>query len=357
MAEYAVPVEILARWKRNHEHIRKMVNQEVVGYDHVLTDLLLGLLGYGHILLEGVPGTAKTTTAKCFATTIGMDFRRMQFTQDVMPSDITGSFMLNPTSKQWELRKGPAFTNFLLADEINRAPPKTQSSMLETMEERQVTIEGQTFPMMRPFIVVATMNPVDSEGVYRLPEAQKDRFMLRTIMHYVGNEVEENMIKLKLLQSKINVDTSGRLKKESIVEAQDFAAKVTMNDETLGNAAYAAADKITESLTGVLPGPLLEVVKPALAIAWIEGRQAGGEEAKNLLDEALGQIRADMPTRSEQVVLYVDKAEEWRWRCVASNGRVVADSGEGYVRRIDALTEAQILFPGIEIAEGEESSG
>jgi MoxR-like ATPase len=278
MAEnaYAVPVEQLARFKRTHDFFKKVVNQEVVGYDDVVTDLLIGLLGKGHVLLEGVPGTAKTTTAKTFSNTLGLSFKRLQFTQDLMPQDITGYNMLNPVTKQFELRKGPVFTNFLLADEINRAPPKTQSAMLETMEERQVTIEGTTLPMENPFIVVATMNPVDSEGVYRLPEAQKDRFMIRTIMHYVAPELEERMIKIKLAGGKLSSgDTpEGRLKIDAIREGLKLRERIHMGDETIRylQRLAAATRNHPDVRVGASPRSMTQMLTASQAYALISGR-------------------------------------------------------------------------------------
>lgn len=276
MAEtYQVPIEQLARFKKTHDVFKKIVNQEIVGYDDVVTDLLIGLLGKGHVLLEGVPGTAKTTTAKSFSNTLGLSFKRLQFTQDLMPQDITGYNMLNPVTKQFELRKGPVFTNFLLADEINRAPPKTQSAMLETMEERQVTIEGNTMPMDSPFIVVATMNPIDSEGVYRLPEAQKDRFMIRTIMHYVSAENEERMIKIKIAGGKLSSGVAeGRLKIDSIREGLKMREKIHMGDETVRylQRLAGATRNHPDIRVGASPRSMTQMLTASQAYALISGR-------------------------------------------------------------------------------------
>ena len=274
MAEsYQVLVQDLARFKRNHDHFKKVVNQEVVGYDDVVTDLLIGLLAQGHVLLEGVPGVAKTTLAKAFSKTLGLSFHRVQFTQDLMPMDITGHFVFDQQTKKFEIRKGPVFTNFLLADEINRAPPKTQSAMLETMEERQVTIEGKTLPMERPFMVVATMNPIDSEGVYRLPEAQKDRFMIRTIMHYVGPEIEERMLKIKLARQSIETDAK-RLKADAVIEGQELTFKIHMGDETLRYLQRLAAKtrEHPDVRLGASPRSMTQMLRAAQANALISGR-------------------------------------------------------------------------------------
>ena len=273
MPEYQVAVQDLARFKKNHDYFKQVVNQEVVGYDEVVTDLLIALLAQGHILLEGVPGVAKTTLAKAFSKTLGMSFHRIQFTQDLMPMDITGYFMLNPETKKFELKKGPVFCNFLLADEINRAPPKTQGAMLETMEERQVSIEGKTMPMLRPFMVVATMNPVDSEGVYRLPEAQKDRFMIRVKMHYVAPEIEERMLKLKLARQTIEADTK-RLKVDSVIEGQDLVYKIHMGDETV-RYLQRVAGKTREHPdinVGASPRSMTQMLRASQAYALIQGR-------------------------------------------------------------------------------------
>ena len=277
MAEsFQVPIEQLARFKRTHDHFKKLVGQEIVGYDDVVTDLLIGLLGKGHVLLEGVPGVAKTATSKAFSGTLGLQFKRLQFTQDLMPQDITGYNMLNPSTKQFELRKGPVFTNFLLADEINRAPPKTQSAMLETMEERQVSIEGTTYPMAVPFIVVATMNPIDSEGVYRLPEAQKDRFMLRTIMHYVAPELEERMIKIKIAGGRLGGDGSGegRLKVDAIREGLKMREKIYMGDETVRylQRVAAATRNHPDVRVGASPRSMTQMLTASQAYALISGR-------------------------------------------------------------------------------------
>ncbi len=276
MAEsFQVPIEQLARFKRTHDHFKKAVGLEIVGYDEVVTDLLIGLLGKGHVLLEGVPGTAKTATSKCFSTQLGLQFKRIQFTQDLMPQDITGYNMLNPSTKKFELRQGPVFCNFLLADEINRAPPKTQSAMLETMEERQVSIEGTTYPMASPFIVVATMNPIDSEGVYRLPEAQKDRFMLRTLMSYVAPELEERMIKIKIAGGKLGGDgTEGRLKIDAIREGMKMRERIYMGDETVRylQRVASATRNHPDIRVGASPRSMTQMLTASQAFALISGR-------------------------------------------------------------------------------------
>ncbi len=165
------------------------VQRVIVGQEHMVEQLMAGLLAQGHILLEGVPGTAKTLAVRTFATVVGGSFSRLQFTPDLVPSDIVGTRVYQASKETFDIELGPVFTNFVLADEINRAPAKVQSAMLELMAEKQVSIAGQTFPMKKPFIVIATQNPIESEGVYPLPEAQRDRFLLKVDVPYPkGNE-------------------------------------------------------------------------------------------------------------------------------------------------------------------------
>src|SRR5574341_1097637 len=168
----------------------------IVGQEAVVEQLLVALLAQGHILLEGVPGTAKTLMAKSLAHVLGVGFSRVQFTPDLMPSDVLGTSVFEPASGSFKLRTGPIFTEILLADEINRTPPKTQAALLEAMEERQVTIDGQRHPLPSLFLVLATQNPVEYEGTYPLPEAQLDRFFLKVIVGYPG-EAEEQQVVLR----------------------------------------------------------------------------------------------------------------------------------------------------------------
>jgi MoxR-like ATPase len=185
-----------ARVKELRERALLEVSRVVVGMDKVAHRFLIALLAGGHVLLEGVPGIAKTTLSKTFAQILGIQYQRIQFTPDLLPSDVTGTYVLDRKSNEFTLRKGPIFCQILLADEINRAPAKTQSALLEAMQEYQVTIEGTTLPLVAPFMVLATQNPVEQEGVYRLPEAQLDRFLLRIEMGYPGAEFERAMLKL-----------------------------------------------------------------------------------------------------------------------------------------------------------------
>ncbi|HYM39514.1 MAG TPA: MoxR family ATPase [Thermoplasmata archaeon] len=167
----------------------------IVGKRPVLERVLWGVLSDGHVLIEDVPGVAKTLIAKSFAAALGLSFRRVQFTPDLLPADITGTYVFDRKTGEFVLRRGPIFTNVLLADEINRAPPKTQSSLLEAMQERQATLEGQTFPLEPPFFVLATQNPIEHEGTYPLPEAQVDRFLLRIDVGYPTPEQEVEILR------------------------------------------------------------------------------------------------------------------------------------------------------------------
>jgi MoxR-like ATPase len=172
------------------------VGRVVVGMEAVTHQFLVALLAGGHVLLEGVPGVAKTTLSKTFAHVLGIQYHRVQFTPDLLPSDVTGTYIFDRKQNEFVLHRGPVFCQVLLADEVNRAPAKTQSALLEAMQECQVTIEGTTLPLPQPFMVLATQNPVEQEGVYRLPEAQLDRFLLRVAMGYPGHEDEVAMLKV-----------------------------------------------------------------------------------------------------------------------------------------------------------------
>jgi MoxR-like ATPase len=173
--------------------IRNEIKKIIVGQDEMVKLIIAGLLADGHVLIEGVPGVAKTLTAKLVAKSVNAGFSRIQFTPDLMPSDVLGTPVFNPKEASFEFKKGPVFSNIVLVDEINRAPAKTQSALLEIMEERQATVDGRTYPMPAPFMVLATQNPVEQEGTYRLPEAQLDRFLFKVIVPY-PSEAEEVMI-------------------------------------------------------------------------------------------------------------------------------------------------------------------
>jgi len=176
------------------EHIRTELRKVIVGQDAAIEQILIALLAEGHALLEGVPGTAKTLTVKTLSRIIHASFSRIQFTPDLMPSDITGTNVFNIATSAFNLRRGPIFTDILLADEINRTPPKTQAALLEAMEERQVTIDGETFPLPTVFTVLATENPIEYEGTYPLPEAQLDRFQLKILLDYPNEEEEREVL-------------------------------------------------------------------------------------------------------------------------------------------------------------------
>ena len=185
---------MLERTPSTVEHIHQELRKTIVGQDDVIEQILVALLAEGHALLEGVPGTAKTLIVKTLAAIIGANFSRIQFTPDLMPSDITGTNVFNMQTTQFTLRHGPIFTDILLADEINRTPPKTQAALLEAMEERQATIDGERYQLSPIFTVLATENPIEYEGTYPLPEAQLDRFLLKVLIDYPGQEEEAEIV-------------------------------------------------------------------------------------------------------------------------------------------------------------------
>ncbi len=174
--------------------LNSSVGESVIGYDPVVRLLAIALLSEGHVLLEGVPGIAKTMLVRRFSASLSLSFKRIQFTPDMLPSDIVGTVILNPVSQAFEYRRGPVFANVVLADEINRAPPKVQSALLEAMQERQVTVDGVTYPLPQPFMVIATENPIEQEGTYPLPEAELDRFLFRILMGYPDEPDERRLL-------------------------------------------------------------------------------------------------------------------------------------------------------------------
>src|ERR1044071_3483102 len=184
------------------DKLRDEISHVIVGQAHMLDRLLIGLLSNGHVLLEGVPGLAKTLTIKSLAQAIHAKFSRIQFTPDLLPADVIGTMIYNQQRNEFVVRKGPIFANFILADEINRAPAKVQSALLEAMQERQVTIGENTFKLDEPFLVLATQNPIEQEGTYPLPEAQVDRFMLKVVIKYPTREEEQHIIRQQLAANK-----------------------------------------------------------------------------------------------------------------------------------------------------------
>ena len=206
------------------------VGKVIVGKRPIMERVMLALLCDGHILFEDYPGLAKTLMAKCFARASGCEFKRVQFTPDLLPADITGTYVLERNTSSFVLRKGPVFTNILLADEINRAPPKTQAALLESMQERQVTLEGETRSLERPFIVMATENPIEYEGTYPLPEAQIDRFLLRTEVGYPSIEEEKEILRRRRERKKEEADVRQICAPKQLIEMQTVVEGVHLEE-------------------------------------------------------------------------------------------------------------------------------
>jgi MoxR-like ATPase len=247
------------------------VSQVVVGMEHVTHQFLIALLAAGHVLLEGVPGVAKTTLSKTFARVLGTQYQRLQFTPDLLPSDVTGTFIFDRKTNDFVLRKGPIFCQVLLADEVNRAPAKTQSALLEAMQENQVTIEGNTLPLPQPFMVLATQNPVEQEGVYRLPEAQLDRFLLRVEMGYPGHREEVHMLHL---HSAPVADVDPLFTPELILDVQRQLSAVYGSDALMNyivDLAEASREHPDVAL-GASPRASLCLLRSARARALLDGR-------------------------------------------------------------------------------------
>ena len=259
------------------ERVREVVatlGRIVVGKDDVLERIMAGILANGHVLVEDYPGLAKTLIARLLAQALDLGFRRIQFTPDLLPSDITGSFLYDQREARFEFRAGPVFTNLLLADEINRATPKTQAALLEAMQESQVTIEGQSFPLEQPFVVIATQNPIEMEGTYPLPEAQLDRFLLRVGIGYPDADAEREILKRRRERR-----TDAATVPTIVTRAELLAMQGALEDVFVSEAleryivALAQATRVDPRVTlGASPRGSLALLKLARAEAALRGR-------------------------------------------------------------------------------------
>jgi MoxR-like ATPase len=250
------------------------VGLSIVGKREVMERVMLAMLCNGHVLFEDYPGLAKTMMANCFARASGCEFKRVQFTPDLMPADITGTFVLDRQTGQFKLRQGPVFTNILLADEINRAPPKTQAALLEAMQERQVSLEGETMPLPRPFVVLATQNPIEYEGTYPLPEAQIDRFLIRTGVGYPTPEEEREILRRRRARGKEEVEVRKVCSPERVVEMQRYVEGMHVEgviEEYIVNI-IAATRRHTQVEVGASPRGSLALMRLSAARAALKGR-------------------------------------------------------------------------------------
>lgn len=259
--------------KELSEKLKNNINKVIVGKDEIIDKVIISCFCSGHILLEDIPGTGKTTLAKTLSKSIDCEFKRVQFTPDLLPSDVTGINFYNQKAEEFVFKKGPIFTNILLADEINRATPRTQSSLLECMEERQASIDGTTYPMQSPFLVIATQNPIEIQGTFPLPEAQLDRFFMKLSMGYPSAQSEQDM-----LTNFINENPLDELKsvaaRDEIISAQEQVKTIKVSDAVKGYILRIIDftrhnDKIR---LGVSPRGSLALMRAAQGVAGINGR-------------------------------------------------------------------------------------
>jgi MoxR-like ATPase len=250
------------------------VGKAIVGKRDVLETIFLAILANGHVLFEDYPGLAKTLTARSFAASIGAEFKRIQFTSDLLPADITGSYILNRNTSTFELRRGPIFCNILLADEINRAPPRTQSALLEAMQERQVTIENETMKLDSPFLTLATQNPIEYEGTYPLPEAQLDRFILKIVMGYPTQVEEAEILERRSERQSDDVKIDQVASKEQIIEMQQAVEQVHIERDIESYIVEIVARTRKDSTIEIGSSPRggLAILKLSKARAWVRGR-------------------------------------------------------------------------------------
>ncbi|MEA1917529.1 MAG: MoxR family ATPase [Campylobacterota bacterium] len=263
------------------ENIKKEIAKVVVGQEKMIDGLLIGLLCDGHVLIEGIPGLAKTTTVKALSEALGLGFKRIQFTPDLLPSDILGAQIYDPKNNEFKIKHGPIFTNLLLADEINRAPAKVQSALLEVMQEKQVTIGEDSFKLEPPFFVMATQNPVEQEGVYQLPEAQLDRFMLKLVVGY--NTKDEELEIAKRISNKTNEVIEPILTHDDLIELKNIIQNIHVDEEvqkyiielvsaTRNPRDYGLDDVASWLAFGASPRVSIDMFKAIKAQAFIRGK-------------------------------------------------------------------------------------
>ncbi len=256
--------------------VKREVGKVIVGQDAVVDLILAGFFTGGHILLEGVPGIAKTLTAKLVAKAVSASFSRIQFTPDLMPTDVTGTTIFNLKTSEFNFSKGPIFANLVLIDEINRAPAKTQSSLFEVMEERQITIDGTTYPMDFPFLVIATQNPIEHEGTYRLPEAQLDRFLFRIVLQYPTLQQEIEILKKfrNDFGTKIIETVTPVISKDDLKSCQELIEQILIKDEIIEYIAKLIDNTRNNGdlLLGASPRASLAIMRASKAIAAMNGR-------------------------------------------------------------------------------------
>lgn len=261
--------------------IQRGMDQTIVGQKHLVDSLLIALLSNGHVLLEGVPGLAKTLAIKTLAQVIDAKYSRIQFTPDLLPADVIGTMVYSVKNEQFQVKKGPIFANFVLADEINRAPAKVQSALLEAMQERQVTIGDSTFPLDEPFLVMATQNPIEQEGTYPLPEAQVDRFLLKVVIGYPSKEEEKVIIRQNITNERKEIRPL--LKPEEILEAQKVCEKIYIDEKieryivdivfaTRFPSEYNLNDLVSIIAFGASPRASISLARAARSYAFLRGR-------------------------------------------------------------------------------------